>query len=434
MAVGLQLLQVVTPLFHANALGVPLQAVSINIGNLTVATWFALFAISTLVFGIWCSQLGSQANAARIRSEVWAWSPRSAFVFCLITLVAAGVSEAIGESYEGLRQPCLAAGQIQWLGVFLLACVCSGQRRGYGYLAVIAGLEVVKGFTGYFGEFKSVFVVLLIGMFSIRPIRPIQFLFGSVVGVTLLLLASFWSAVKMDYRAFISAGVQAQVVVVPIEERLSFLAKRGLEADWETMSDGLDSLLKRLGYLDYLSATIRNVPSRVPFQEGAQIGGTILHVLQPRLLFPDKPSLPDDTEVLSKYTGIYFGRSTSLATSVSLGYLAELYVDFGFLGAIFAMFVIGLALGRVYRFLCSPTSLPAIVTFGLGVMLCMSVAEFGQAFVKTVGSFLTTLAVALILKSFVLPTLLTFIGLRQKNWSPESSKRSGNDALRPTRA
>jgi hypothetical protein len=32
-----------------------------------------------------------------------------------------------------------------------------------------------------------------------------------------------------------------------------------------------------MGYIDFLSATMRNVPSRLPFQDGAQIGAAIMH-------------------------------------------------------------------------------------------------------------------------------------------------------------
>ena len=117
--------------------------------------------------------------------------------------------------------------------------------------------------------------------------------------------------IKEDYRGFVSQGSGEQVVLVSLEERLAYLTDRIGDVDWEMMSDGLGYLVMRLGYVDYLSATMRNVPSRVPFQDGAQIGATVMHVLQPRLLFPDKPPLPSDTEVVQKYTGIHFGVSSS---------------------------------------------------------------------------------------------------------------------------
>ena len=66
---------------------------------------------------------------------------------------------------EGLRQALLAAGGVQWLGVFVLASICLAQRRGYGYLLIVTCLEIVKGFTGYFSDFRLVFFVLLVAIF-----------------------------------------------------------------------------------------------------------------------------------------------------------------------------------------------------------------------------------------------------------------------------
>ena len=156
---------------------------------------------------------------------------------------------------------------------------------------------------------------------------------------------------------------------------------------------------------------MRNVPSNLPFQDGRQIGETIMNVLQPRLLFPDKPPLPSDSDVLEKYTGINFGGSSGFGTSVSLGYVAELYVDFGPFGAVIATFIMGFLGGRAIRYVYSSGSLPAIVSYGLAVMLSMTVTQFEQALIKMIGGFVTSLAAILVLRKFLLPPLLTMLGL-----------------------
>ena len=183
------------------------------------------------------------------------------------------------------------------------------------------------------------------------------------------------------------------------------------QVDGETIDDGFRRLALRLGYVDFLAATMSNVPSNVPFQDGQQIGETIMNVLQPRLFFPDKPPLPSDSEVLEKYTGINFGESSGIGTSVSLGYLAELYVDFGPFGAVIAMFIMGLLGGRAVRYVSTSGSLPAIVSYGLAVMLTMTVTQFDEALIKKIGGFVTALAAILVLQKFLLPPLLTMLGL-----------------------
>src|SRR6185503_20920633 len=97
-----------------------------------------------------------------------------------------------------------------------------------------------------------------------------------------------------------------QAVLVSVEDRLAYLADKLFNVNSTTMSDGFDRLARRIGYLDFLSATIRNVPARFPYGNGTQLGASVLHVLQPRLFFPDKPPLISDTELTERITGVRF--------------------------------------------------------------------------------------------------------------------------------
>src|SRR5262249_17935251 len=153
--------------------------------------------------------------------------------------------------------------------------------------------------------------------FAVRPrLRVGTVLSGIAVTGVVLLMGIWWSAIKNDYRALLDQGTGQQVVLVSFENRIEFLLNKLVEFDGEMFDDGFKRLVRRMGYIDFLAATMSNVPTNLPFQEGRQIGDTIINVLQPRLLFPDKPPLPSDTEVLQKYTGFYFGGSTSIGTSV----------------------------------------------------------------------------------------------------------------------
>ena len=351
MAAGLQLSQVVMPVLYANLLGVPIQAATFNRIDPTPAIWFALAAMLSLVLGLWRGQLEKQARAAPILLlEAKSWSVQSAFVFCIITLSLAAVFEVLGGLSEGLRQAFLAVSGVQWLGVFVLANVCVAQRRGFGLLLLVTGLEVVKGFTGYFADFRMVLFVLFVGVFSVHPkLKPGTILAGLVVGSVALTLGAFWSATKKNYRSFASGHSVWQVTVVPIEDRLGYLMNKMYESDWTTMTIGFDRLARRWGYVDFLAATMRNVPAHVPYQNGALIGAAVMHVIEPRLLFPDKPRL-NDNQLTAKYAGLRLDARTSYGTSIGLGYVAELYIDFGVPGTIFVMFVLGFLGGRCFRF------------------------------------------------------------------------------------
>jgi hypothetical protein len=415
MAAGLQLAQVVVTPLYASMTGEPLSAFSMGFGDITAATWFALAAILSLAVGMWLAQSGARSSAALMRLQGLTWSPRAAFIFFLITLLLSASFVQLADIDDGLRQPALAAARIEWAGVFVLTYVCSVQRRGFVYVLLVACLELVKGFTGVFADFKEIFIVLLVGVVAATPRLKLRTaLAGLVLASITLTLGVFWSAIKMDYRNFVSLGTGEQVALVPVEDRFAYLMDRVSGADGETMRYGLDRLIRRWGYVDLLAATMRNVPARVPFENGGLIGASVMHILQPRVLFPDKASPPSDTEITVRYSGIPFDAGGNAAnTSISLGYVAELYVDFGFAGALVATFILGLVFGGSVRFVMSSTRLPAILIAGLAVVLMMSAASFEQALIKMTGGFTTTFVMILLIARYLIPYVLRISGQRQ---------------------
>jgi len=412
MAAGIQLSQVIVPPLHASSMGVPLEDAWLHVGNMTQTTWFALAALLSLVVGMWCGHLGARPIASVMRLEATSWSPRTAFVLCVATLFLSAALSLIGSMYEGLRQPLLAASRVDWVGAFVLTYVCAAQRRGLIYVLLITLFEVAKGFSGFFADFKEIFIVLFVGFAAGTPrLGPRAVITGAILAGIVLALGTFWSAVKTDYRKYVSQGSGQQTVLVSADDQFTYLMDRVSEFDGEAMEFGLDRLAKRWGYLDLLTATMRNVPAQLPFENGALIGTAVLHVLQPRFLFPDKPPLPSDTDIAVRYSGLGLDKGgNAVNTSISLGYVAELYIDFGIVGALVAMFILGFLAGRVVRYLTASTALPAILSSGLAVVFMMSMASFEQALVKMIGSAVTTFIVILALRSLLLPYLLSIFG------------------------
>jgi hypothetical protein len=207
MAAGLQLSQVVVPPLHASSMGAPLEDAWLHVGNMTLATWFALAALLSLVVGMWCGHRGSRPTASVMRLEAASWSPRMAFFFCLATLFISSFFSALAGVNEGLRQPFLAASRVEWVGAFLLTYVCAVQRRGLAYILLVTIFEVVKGFTGFFADFKEIFIILFVAFAAGTPrLGPRAAMTGVVLAGIVLLLGAFWSAVKTDYRKYVSQG------------------------------------------------------------------------------------------------------------------------------------------------------------------------------------------------------------------------------------
>jgi hypothetical protein len=408
MAAGLQLSQVVILPLYANVVGVPLDTLGAYTRDLTSAAWIALAGIVSLIMGMWCGQSRMRSQADWIWIEPKAWPLRNAVASCFVIIALSAPLGAIGRISQGLAQPALAASRIQWVGVFILTCVCVTQRRGFTYLTIVVLFELITGFTGFFADFKEVFYVVLVALFSVRPkISLGNMVWGLVLAGVLLTLGAFWSAVKNDYRYYVSLKSGQQVVLVPFEDRLQYIFDRALNVDSELMSDGFDRLIHRLAYIELLAATITNVPDHIPFQEGAQVGTAIMHVLQPRILFPDKAAAPNDTEVTTRYTGIRLNRGrNALETSIGMGYMAELYIDFGYAGIMIGAFLFGLLAGYSVKWIFSYKQLPHIANSGLAVMLMLSCASFEESLLKLAGGFLTTLIVVVGLQRVLLPHLL----------------------------
>lgn len=77
-------------------------------------------------------------------------------------------------------------------------------------------------------------------------------------------------------------------------------------------------------------------------------GGTLLQALTsliPRALWPDKPFGAGSMNIVTEYTGIRFARNTS----VGVGVVLELFINFGTAGVAAGMFFIGYLLGALDR-------------------------------------------------------------------------------------
>jgi hypothetical protein len=269
-------------------------------------------------------------------------------------------------------------------------------RRGYGYVLFVSLFELLKGFGGYFADFREIFVVILVALAAARPkLRPGTVVIGLLLCGFLLTLGSVWSAIKADYRAYLSQGPGLEARFAYLSDQISGLNEARILA-------GFDAMVKRHQYVDFLAATMRNVPAVVPFENGALIGSVVMHVLQPRLLFPDKAPLPDDTEITVRYSGVGVDLGGNAAnTSISLGYVAELYVDLGVIGTLAAMLILGFIFGRSVRYLSRSAALPAILNSGLTLVLMMSVASFDESLAKMIGAFITSFAAILALRGLL---------------------------------
>jgi hypothetical protein len=135
------------------------------------------------------------------------------------------------------------------------------------------------------------------------------------------------------------------------------------------------------------------------------------HVAKPRILFPDKAAL-DDTEIFLKYVRSDVGEEGRAGTSISIGYLAENFIDFGFPGMLVPIAVMGLVLGCTLRYLMTrPVAWVVREGFVTALVLTLT-AGMELSLAKFLGSTLLTFAVLALCLKFVYPPTERWIGHR----------------------
>jgi hypothetical protein len=392
-------------------MGLSLDDMSDHAVPLTPAVLFGLFGLSGLAVAIRLG-MGRATAAPQIESEAGRWPRGSILQLSVLLIVVGHVLDNVQYMFGGAQQIIVALANVKWAGLFLLAYWVLSNRQGYGWLAVILVIEIMLGMTGFFAEFRIVLFVALAAAISARTqLRLSNVLLAGILTVVMLFTAVFWSAVKQDYRDYLNRGSGAQIVLQSLEDRISYIGAKASTFSSEEFAYGFERLLERLSYVDYLSVTIANVPTAIPHENGIRLGSAIWHVLTPRIFFPNKPPTPLDTEATAYYTGLKLDMSYD--TSISIGWLGELYIDLGFSGAIAVTALLGLLYGRAYRALCDRRGPSRLINLALCATVALPLASFGTALIKMIGSVVISFAAAWALQRFIFPHL--------RSWGPSRS-------------
>lgn len=233
---------------------------------------------------------------------------------------------------------------------FLLLFVMIAKKQKYTLVISILTIETIINMYSIFSNFKDVLIILLItigAFYSILTVK--QKTTSFLMLIVLIYLMSIWQSVKGDYRIFLTGGQKSQSVVVSREEALSKLRDLTFRKNTNTDDKETYKTIERISYIEFFSQATDNVPKKLPFEYGEIWKENILHILMPRILFPDKPAI-DDSYMVNKYCS----RRVSTAkdgTTFSLGFLAESYIDFGYLFMFFPIFGVGWLIGKIYIYI-----------------------------------------------------------------------------------
>jgi hypothetical protein len=146
--------------------------------------------------------------------------------------------------------------------------------------------------------------------------------------------------------------------------------------DTQTVVEGL---ISRLSYITFFSRVLEYVPATQAHTNGELLQMAVTNTAMPRFLFPGKPVLPSDSYYTRRFTGILVADE---GTSISIGYMAEFYADWGIKGMFLSILGYGLLMGlasSMVRILVKPALLvPPVLVAAL-----MVVYQFEHQFIKT---------------------------------------------------
>jgi hypothetical protein len=358
-AIAYQWLQATILVFSADLQGLALddldhRLISLQGGQTQVylepATWLTLAGLLAVSLGMRLAagpptgqkMLGTFAAAtANI-------SPNRAFAACILSMAAASFIESFLFLLPGLSQPLLALANLHWVIVYIFTYVVLTQQRGYAALALIFTMELGVGFLGFFSEFKTVLVVMLLAALSIpMALRGRRLWVAGAIVALMVVFGTVWSAIKVEYRDFLNQGTKDQVVLVSKSQQIEELGRLLGDFDRDRFAQGAGDLVRRLTYVYFFSEAMQMVPKFIPHEEGALWGDAIYRTLVPRLLDPDKTAI-DDSERTAEYTGLQIIGGDH-GTSVSMGYVAESYIDFGPIFMMLPLCLWGSLVGYAYR-------------------------------------------------------------------------------------
>lgn len=348
VGVLLSWLSITIKIFYADLALVDYKSLSIST-NIISTTYLSLIGFCIFCLGIYIAIRNLQLTNTGMRHLFY--RPLNFRRLLIVYGVAAFLNttfKAFVFLIPGLSQ--LFSGLLQMkLGfLFLIIFYAFKTRKHLLLVFAIIAIEVVLSLFSYFSSFKDIIItaVVIMLLFPYR-LRPWEGIVTIILGIGFLYGVYTWQSIKGDYRKFLSGGERSQQIVVNQEDALKKLQELSEKnAAGARPDDVLYNTIDRIGYIEFFSQATDNVPVNMPHEHGRLWKENIQHVLQPRILFPNKPAI-DDSKMVNRYATRKVAGARQGA-SFSLGYMAESYIDFGPYLMFIPIFFVGWLLGFVY--------------------------------------------------------------------------------------
>lgn len=369
-----------------------------------------------MLCGVVCLLITIRVGAGRLEPlSARAWEKarlRPLSTYLMIYMVAAVGSFlliSLAPYAGGLRQPLMALAGLKWAAYTLFTIVVFGTPgRGKVIWAAVFLAEFVMALGAFFSSYKTVFFFTLVAMAVSGARMPRRFVLPAMgLAVVLGYLVLSWTAIKEEYREFLNTGLSTQAVLVSRDESLPRLYEMVSELDGSDYVNAVDALFQRLAYFSIFGAVLERVPDAIPHTDGAIWTEAVSRPLMPRALFPGKAAV-HDSEMTNVYSGLGFAGADQ-GTSVSMGYMAEAYIDFGPLLMFIPICLLGLAIGGAHRWLANSSTTRGLIGASLLAYALMPVLYAESSALKLVGGFALTVLACFFASKLIVPFMLPWL-------------------------
>jgi hypothetical protein len=313
------------------------------------------------------------------------------------------------KEYGGFEQFVQAALDCRQILLMALWYEVLAGRGRFGYLAVSFLWVFVPALGNYFSTFKGPALLLFLVASSLwRPWdrswwhtgAPKVLALMPVAAVVLLLAVVWQGGVKKETRR----AFDREQIGSGVSDRAGFFLDRVREtvpALWEDPRDAVEAFVTRMSYVTFFSRVLVHVPHVEPHANGELLRMAALNAFVPRAVYPDKPVLPSDSYYTRRFAAVNVAEGM---TSISIGYMAEFYADWGRVGMFASVFGYGVLMGLIRRGLRRVVR-PTLFLDGALATVMLPVLAFEHQFVKGFGAinvgFLVVAALALLVRRWV---------------------------------
>lgn len=404
-------IQISAGVWQSNYLGKDINYRSDSTMTATIASYAGLI----FLFGpiIYYQNKIPALNLQKLTKHADRLSIDKTFNVYLATFFGMGALQGIAFAVPALTQIILSLTNLKWFMFLLFAFQSIIKNRRRKELYFFIGLEFALGFFSYFSEFKTIiFFVAFLALTFLTVVRLNKLLIAVVAMVFLVFGGIFWTSIKDEYRSFLNKGSKSQTVQVEKGEALDKLLELSDKRAETGFTQSTVNFLDRLQYTYHFAKTIDRVPRVIPYQDGTNWGNTLLFVVTPRALNADK-GVYDASVKASKYTGIQYA-GIRKGVSVSLGYFADGYIDFGIFGMYIPLLILGFIYGIIYFYFIKNASTNFIFNYSIVGAMFMGLFAFESDNIFVIGQIYVNLVVFYLLKVFVFPKLLAYIQMPLK--------------------